>query len=51
MFEILCVTIGPLMLVVFSLIQLLIVHRSPHEVNGILKPMVIEAMNKHGRDF
>jgi hypothetical protein len=37
--------------VVFCLIQLLIVHRSPHEVNGMLKQMVLEAMNKHDRDF
>jgi len=51
MFEILCVTIFPLMLVVFCLIQLLIVHRSPLEVNGMLKQMVLEAMNKHDHDF
>jgi hypothetical protein len=51
MFEILCVTIFPVMLLAFWLIQLLIVHRSPREVNGMLKEMVLEAMAKHDRDF
>lgn len=51
MFEIACVTICPLMLIVYYLIQLLIVHRSPHEVNAQLRQLVVEAMNKHDRDF
>lgn len=51
MFEIFCVTIFPLMLIVYYLIQLLIVHRSPHEVNGMLRDLVVEAMNKHDHDF
>ena len=51
MFEILCVTIFPLMLIAYYLIQLLIVHRSPREVNGMLRDLMVEAMNKHDRDF
>lgn len=51
MFEIVCVTIFPLMLIVYYLIQLLIVHRAPREVNGMLRDLVVEAMNKHDHDF
>ena len=51
MFEIVCVTIFPLMLIVYYLIQLLIVHRPPHEVNELLRHLVVEAMNKHDHDF
>lgn len=51
MFEILCVLVFPVMLITFCAIQMLIVHRSPGEVNGMLRQMVLEAMNKHDRDF
>lgn len=51
MFEIVCVAIFPLMLIVYCLIQLLIVHRPPHEVNAMLRHLVAEAMNKHDHDF
>ena len=51
MFEILCVLVFPAMLIIFCLIQLLIVHRSPAEVNAMLKGLVLEAMSKHDRDF
>ena len=51
MFEIVCVTIFPLMLIVYYLIQLLIVHHSPHEVNQLLRHLVVEAMSKHDHDF
>ena len=51
MFEIVCVLVFPAMLIAFWVIQLAIVHRSPREVNAMLRQMVLEAMNKHDRDF
>ena len=51
MFEILCVLVFPVMLMAFCAIQLAIVHRSPREVNAMLRQMVLDAMSKHDRDF
>ncbi len=51
MFEIICVLILPVMLIVYYAIQRLVVHHSRMEVKLLIHDMVVEAMNKHDHDF
>ena len=51
MFEIFCVLMLPLMLIVYYVIQRLIVHHSRMETQLLIHDLVIEAMNKHDSDF
>ena len=51
MFEIVCVLILPVMLIVYYTIQRLVVHHSNMEVKLLIQDLVVEAMNKHDHDF
>ena len=51
MFEIICVLILPVMLIVYYAIQRLVVHHSRMEVKLLIHDMIVEAMNKHDHDF
>ena len=51
MFEILCVLMLPLMLIIYYAIQRLVVHHSGMETQLLIHDLVIEAMNKHDNDF
>jgi len=51
MFEIICVLILPVMLIVYYAIQRLVVHHSNMEVKLMIHDLVVEAMNKHDHDF
>ena len=51
MFEIVCVLILPVMLIVHYMIQRLVVHHSNMEVKLLIQDLVVEAMNKHDQDF
>ena len=51
MFEIFCVLMLPLMLIVYYAIQRLVVHHSGMEAQLLIHDLVIEAMNKHDNDF
>ena len=51
MFEIVCVLILPVMLIVYYTIQRLVVHHSIMEVKLLIQDLVVEAMNKHDHDF
>ena len=51
MFEIVCVLILPVMLIVYYTIQRLVVHHSNKEVKLLIQDLVVEAMNKHDQDF
>ncbi len=51
MFEIICVLILPVMLIVYYAIQRFVVHHSRMEVKLLIHDMVVEAMNKHDHDF
>ena len=49
--EIICVLILPVMLIVYYAIQRLVVHHSAMEVKLLMHDLIVEAMNKHDRDF
>ena len=51
MYEIICVLILPVMLVVYYAIQRLVVHHSAMEVKLLMHDLIVEAMNKHDHDF
>ena len=51
MFEIVCVLILPVMLIIYYAIQRLVVHRSNMEVKLMIHDLIVEAMNKHDQDF
>tara|TARA_B100000902_G_C26533665_1_gene539088 strand:- start:71 stop:361 length:291 start_codon:yes stop_codon:yes gene_type:complete len=51
MFEIICVLILPVMLIVYYVIQRLVVHHSAMEVKLLMHDLIVEAMNKHDHDF
>ena len=51
MFEIVCVLILPVMLIIYYAIQRLVVNHSNMEVKLLIQDLVVEAMNKHDQDF
>ena len=51
MFEIVCIAVLPVMVVVYYTFQLLVVHHSQAETVLLLEELVVEAMNKHDHDF
>ena len=51
MFEIICVLILPVMLIVYYAIQRLVVHHSNVEAKILILDLIVEAMNKHDHDF
>ena len=51
MFEIICVLILPVMLIVYYAIQRLVVHHSAMEAKLLMRDLIVEAMNKHDHDF
>lgn len=51
MFEILCFAVLPVMIVMYVLIQRLVAHHSSAETWVMFEELVVEAMNKHDRDF
>lgn len=51
MFEILCIAMLPVMVVVYVLIQRLVAHHSSAETWLMFEELVVEAMNQHDRDF
>jgi hypothetical protein len=51
MAELVCIVMLPVMVIVYYLIQRLVAHHSELETELMIKDLVIEAMNKHDRDF
>jgi hypothetical protein len=51
MAELVCIVMLPVMVIVSYLIQRLVPHHSQLETELMNKDLVIEAMNKHDRDF
>lgn len=51
MYELVCIVMLPVMVVVYYLIQRLVAHHSSLETRLMIKDLVIEAMNKHDHDF
>jgi len=51
MAELVCIVMLPVMMIVSYLIQRLVPHHSQLETELMNKDLVIEAMNKHDRDF
>lgn len=51
MFEIVCVLVLPVMLIVYYLIQRVVVHHTSMETQLMIHDLVVEAMNKHDHDF
>ena len=50
MFEIICVLILPVMLIVYYVIQRLVVRHSNMEVTLLMHDLIVEAINKHDHD-
>ena len=50
-FEIVCVAVLPLMVVVYFIIQRQVVHHSQAETVLLLEELVVEVVNKHDHDF
>ena len=50
-FEIVCVAVLPLMVVVYLMIQPQVVHHSQAETVLLLEELVVEVVNKHDHDF
>ena len=51
MFEIVCVLVLPVMLIIYYLIQRVVVHHTSMETQLMIHDLVVEAMNKHDHDF
>lgn len=51
MLKTLCVMVFPLILIKSRLVWLLIMYRSLLKVNGMFRQMVLEVVNRYGRDF
>ena len=51
MYEITCIAVLPVMLVVYYVIQRTVAHHSRLETRLMIHDLVIEAMNKHDHDF
>ena len=51
MFLIACLSILPLLLIVYYTIQRTVGHHSRQETRHMIQHMVVDAMNKHDQDF
>ena len=51
MFEIVCVLVLPVMLIIYYLIQRVVVHHTSMETQLMIHDLLVEAMNKHDHDF